>query len=165
VRIPQWFAVHTSSRHEKHVALQLGARDIDYLLPLYDEVHRWNDRRMKVQLPLFPGYLFVRIIPTQRIDVVTVPGVARIVGFHNGPAPIDESEIEALRRGISSGMKLAPHPYLKAGCRVRIRDGALRGLEGVLVRNKNCDRIIISVDLIMKSIALEIDSVDLEVLS
>jgi transcription antitermination factor NusG len=162
---PAWFAVHTSCRHEKQVAMQLAGRGIEYLLPLYEEVHNWADRRMAVQLPLFPGYLFVQVMWAQRMDVLRVPGVARIVGFNGAPMPLDDAEVEALRAGMASGMRLEPHPYLKSGCRVRIRSGVLRGVEGILVRRKDSDRIVISVDLIMKSVALEIDAANLEVIS
>lgn len=161
---PAWFAVNTSCRHEKQVAMQLAARRIEHFLPLYEEVHRWADRRMAVQLPLFPGYLFVRVGLARRADVLQVPGVARIVGFNGAPMPLEDAEIESLRAGVASGMKLQPHPYLKSGCKVRIRSGSLRGVEGVLLRKKDGDRIVISVDLIMKSVALEIDGADLEVI-
>lgn len=120
---------------------------------------------MKVQLPLFPGYLFVRISLGQKLDVLRVPGVARIVGFQSGPVPVGDDEITAIRRGISSGVTLEPHPYLKTGCRVRVRNGSLTGLEGILTRTRNSDRIVVSVDLIMKSVALEVDVADIEVIS
>jgi transcription antitermination factor NusG len=162
---PAWFAVHTSCRHEKQVAMQFAGRGIDYLLPLYKEIHQWGDRRIAVDLPLFPGYLFARVLWARRMDVLRVPGVARIVGFNGAPMPLDDAEIAGLQAGIASGIRLEPHPFLKSGCRVRIRSGVLRGLEGILVRKKDADRIVISVDLIMKSVALEIDAANLEVIS
>ncbi len=145
--------------------MQLAGRGIEYLLPVYEEMHRWADRRMTMQLPLFPGYLFVRVPWTQRMCVLQVPGVARIVGFNGAPMPLDDVEVEALRAGMASGIRLEPHPFLKSGCKVRIRTGVLRGVEGILVRKKDSDRIVISVDLIMKSVALEIDAANLEVIS
>ncbi len=162
---PQWFAVHTCSRHEKQVALHLASRGVEHLLPVYEEVHRWIDRQTKVLLPLFPGYLFVRINLAHKMDVLTVPGVARLVGFQGGPLPVSVGEIDAIRRGITSGITLAPHPYLKVGCRVRVCRGPLAGVEGLLVRTRNTDRLVVSVDLIMKSVALEIDAADVEAIS
>lgn len=160
-----WFAVHTCSRHEKQVALQMAARGIQHLLPVYAEAHRWADRRAKVEIPLFPGYLFVNIVRGQRMDVLRVPGVARIVGFNGTPVPVRDDEILALRNAIRSGLRIEPHPFLKMGRRVRVRTGALRGVEGILVRKKDRERVVVSVDLIMKSVALEIDAADLEVIS
>ncbi len=162
---PQWFAVHTASRHEKQTSLHLASRGIEHLLPLYEEVHRWVDRQMRVQLPLFPGYLFVHINLLQKMDVLRVPGVARLVGFQGGPMPVSDLEIEAIRRGVTSGISLSPHPYLKTGCRVRVRSGPMTGLQGILIRCRNTDRLVISVDLIMKSVALEIDAADVETIS
>lgn len=161
----QWFAVHTSSRHEKQVAGQLAERGIEHFLPLYEEARRWSDRRMKVQMPLFPGYLFVHIVTGQKLDVLRVPGVAKLVGFNSGPVPVDHQEISALRLGCTFGTSVAPHPYLKTGCRVRVRNGVLRDTEGILVRNGQQDRLVISVDLLMKSVALEIDAADVEVIA
>jgi len=165
VASPAWFAVHTSSRHEKQVAVQLAGRNIEHLLPLYEEVHRWADRSAKVEMPLFPGYLFVRIVPERRPDVLRVPGVARMVGFNGAPLAIDDAKIDALRNAIRAGLRVAPHEYMKVGCRVRVRSGVLRGVEGILARKKEGDRIVVSVDLIMRSVAMEIDGADLELIS
>ncbi len=162
---PQWYAVHTSSRHEKQVAGKLAERGIEYFLPLYEELRRWTDRRVKVQLPLFPGYLFVHMVAGQKMDVLRVPGVAELVGFNRGLVPVDPQEIAALKRGCTFGASVAPHPYLKTGCRVRVRSGVLRDTEGILVRNGQQDRLVISVDLLMQSVALEIDAADVEVVS
>lgn len=160
--IPRWYAVHTSSRHEQKVAIQLQGKGIEHLLPVYQETHRWHDRRVNLQLPLFPGYLFVRIISGQRLDVLKVPGVSKLVGFQSGPVPIDDAEISALRTGVSSGISLQPHPFLKTGSRVRVRTGSLRGLQGILVRKKDETRIVISVNLIMQSVSMEIDASEVE---
>jgi transcription antitermination factor NusG len=162
--ISAWFAVHTASRHEKQVALQLEGRRIEHFLPTYEETHRWADRRVRVEMPLFPGYLFVRIAAGQRMDVLQVPGVARMIGFGGAPVPVAEAEIEALRKSIVGGMRLEPHPYLKVGRRVRVRNGVLSGVEGILQRKKEGDRIVISVDLIMRSVSMEIDAADVEVI-
>jgi transcription termination/antitermination protein NusG len=159
---PAWFAVHTSSRHEKQVAQQLAGREIEHLLPLYQQTSCWADRRTVVEMPLFPGYLFVRIVPGQRREVVQVPGVARIVGFHGAPVAVEDAEIEALRNALRAGIRVSPHEYLRVGSRVRVRSGALCGVEGILLRKKDGDRIVVSVDLIMKSVAMEIDAADVD---
>ena len=159
---PAWFAVHTSSRHEKQVARQLEGRCIDHFLPLYEESHRWADRIVSVQLPLFAGYLFVNISLQRRMDVLQVPGVARLVGFGATAQAIDSAEIESLQRGIFSGLVIEPHPYLKVGARVRVRSGPMKGAKGVLVRMKGSPRVVISVDLIMRSVAVEIDIADIQ---
>jgi transcription antitermination factor NusG len=160
-----WFAVHTCSRHEKHVAQHFATRGIEHFLPLYEEVHRWGDRRATVQLPLFPGYLFARISGQARLQVLQVPGVARLVGFNGAPTSIDAAEIEALQRGICGGMRIEPHPYLKIGSRVLVCSGPMRGVEGVLVHKRDGMRVVISVDLIMRSVSVEIDPADLKVIS
>lgn len=161
---PAWYAVHTSSRHEKQVAQHFESRSISYLLPMYEEVHRWTDRRVSVRLPLFPGYIFVRIAISSRGNVLRVPGVVRLVGFGGVPVPLDGGEIEALQRGSESGVRIEPHPFLTVGRRVRIRGGALAGMEGVLLRKKDGFRVVISVELIMRSVCVEVDAADLQVL-
>lgn len=160
-----WFAVHTCSRYEKQVAAHCEARGIEYFLPVYEEVHRWSDRRVTIQAPLFPGYVFTRISPQARLAVLQVPGVAHIVSFGGVPAPVSASEIESLKRGASCGIRIEPHPYLKVGCRVRVCGGPMRGIEGILVQKKDSVRVVISVDLIMRSVAVEIDPADLKVIA
>lgn len=162
---PAWFAIHTASRREKQVASQLAARQLQYFLPLYEESHRWADRTTRVQLPLFPGYLFVRIPLVDRMEVLRVPGVANLVGFGGTPVAVDDAELEALQRGVTSGMRIQPHPYLQVGVKARIRRGPFRGLEGVLQRVEDTFRVVISVALLMRSVAVEIDSADLQILS
>lgn len=155
---PRWYAVCTSANHEKSAARQLVLRSVEHFLPLYDSVRRWKDRRMKLQLPLFPGYLFVRIALKNRLQVLQIPGVARLVGFSGIAAPLPEEQIDALRAGLGGGMRAEPHPYLNAGQRVRVKDGALAGAEGVLLRWKGGWRVVVSLDLIQRSIAVEIDA-------
>ena len=157
-----WYAVHLRSRHEKRVAEQLSGKGISYFLPLYEAEHRWKDRLARVQLPLFPGYLFVQVPLRERLKVLEVPGVVRLVSAGGDPVPLDDSEINILRQGLTSMLKAEPHPYLKVGTRVRVRVGALAGLEGILVRLKDRYRVVISVDLIMRSISVEISLADVE---
>jgi transcription antitermination factor NusG len=158
----RWYAAYTSAKHEKRVAAQLGVRAVEHFLPLYESVRRWKDRRMKLQLPLFPGYVFVRLALRDRLQVLQVPGVAKLVGFNGAPAALPSEEIEALRKSLADGVHAEPHPYLKIGRRVRIRTGSLRGLEGILVRRKNRARFVISLDLIQRSVAVEVDGSEVE---
>jgi len=158
---PEWYAVYTNARHEKRVTEYLGGRLVECYLPSYKSVRRWQDRRKEVELPLFPGYVFVRIAYRSRLQVLTAPGVVQIVSFDGKPAPIRDDEIETLRRGTSS-TNLEPHPYLKVGRRVRVRSGPLSGMEGILIRRKDGFRLVLSIDLIMRSVAIEVDESDVE---
>jgi transcription antitermination factor NusG len=158
----RWFAAYTSSHHEKRVAWQFGARQIQSFLPLYQTRHRWRNRcEMDLELPLFPNYVFVRIDARQRVRVLEVPGVLSLVGFGRSPAPLPDFEIEALRSGLGQ-RNIQPHPYLVIGERVRIKAGPMMGLEGVLVRKKNNFRVLLALDAIMQCVAVEVDADDLE---
>ncbi len=160
---PMWFAVFTSPRHEKRVQQHLGQRRIDHFLPVYRSLRKWrNGMKVLLDLPLFPGYIFVRIKRTERVRVLEVPGVLAIVGGTAGEmAPLPEAEIDALKSGLHL-RQAEPHPLLTAGRRVRIRAGALAGLEGIVVRKKNCLRVVLTLDAIMQSVAVEVDAEELE---
>lgn len=158
----QWYAVYTHARHEKRVTEHLRGRLLECYLPSYRSIRRWKDRRMEIDLPLFPGYVFVRIAYRSRLQVLTAPGVVQIVGFDGKPAPIHESEIDALRQGLSRKSRFEPHPYLKIGRRVRVRSGPLAGMEGILVRRKDGFRLVLSIELIMRSVAIDVDEADVE---
>jgi transcription antitermination factor NusG len=159
---PRWYAVQTCANHEKRVLRQLDQRTVEAYLPLYESVRRWKDRRVTLDLPLFPGYVFVHLALRDRLRVLQTPSVVRLVGFSGQPTALPDHEIEALRRGLAGEMRLEPHPYLKVGHRVRVRSGPLQGLQGILVRKKNGSRFVISLDLIMRSVAAEIDVAELE---
>jgi len=159
---PEWYAVYTNARHEKRVTEYLGGRSVQCYLPSYKSVRRWQDRRKEIELPLFPGYVFVRIAYRSRLQVLTAPGVVQIVSFDGKPAPITEAEIETLRQGLSDTAGFEPHPYLKVGKRVRVRSGPLSGMEGILVRRKDGFRLVLSIELIMRSVATEVDEADVE---
>lgn len=159
---PHWYVAHTSANHEKRVTQQLEERSVEHFLPLYDSVRRWKDRRMKLQLPLFPGYVFVRLPLRDRLKVLQVPGVARLISFNGQPAALPDKEIEALRTGLAAQLRTEPHPYLTAGRRVRVKSGPLEGVEGILIRKKNACRVVLSLDLIMRSTSVEVDASDLE---
>lgn len=158
----RWYAAYTNANHEKSVAKQLGEREVEHFLPLYDAERRWQDRRVKLQLPLFPGYVFVKMAMRDRLRVVQVPGLARLVGFDGTPAAISDEEIEVLRSTLRKGVKAEPHPYLTVGRRVRLKSGTFAGLEGILKRRKGQSRLIVSVELICRAVAIEIDEVDVE---
>jgi transcription antitermination factor NusG len=157
-----WFAAYTHSHHEKRVASHFAERQIEAFLPLYATRHRWKNRcEMNLELPLFPNYVFVLIDPRERVRVLEVPGVQSLVGFGRTLAPLPHFEIEALRSGLGQ-RKIEPHPYLVIGERVRIKAGPMTGMEGVLVRKKNNFRVVLALDVIMQSVAVEVDADDLE---
>jgi transcription antitermination factor NusG len=160
---PQWYAAYTRSRHEKKVADELEQRCVECYLPSYTAAHQWKDRRMKVVLPLFPGYVFIRVALRERLKVVTVSGLVRLVGFGQ-PVPLPEGDVERLRQLLSRN-QAEPHPYLAPGSRVQICAGPLAGLEGRVLRNKGKLAFVVSVDLIMRSVAVEVSAADLEPLS
>jgi transcription antitermination factor NusG len=156
----QWYAVYTCSRHEKCVAEQMERRAIECLLPTYRSVRRWKDRRKELALPLFPGYVFVNLSLQDRIKVLEIPGVVQFVSFSGRPAAMPESEMESLRNSLAHNAEMIPHPYLRTGSRVRVRSGPLAGLEGILARRKDSYRLVLSIDLIMRSVAVEVDEAD-----
>jgi transcription antitermination factor NusG len=159
---PFWYAAYTSANHEKRVAEQLTRRSVEHFLPLYHTVRRWKDRRVQLQLPLFPGYVFVRLALRDRLHALQVPGVAKLVGFCGTPTALPQEEIDALRTGLLNGLRAEPHPYLTVGRHVRIKGGPLAGMEGILIRRKNRLRFVVSVELIQRAIAVEMDEIDLE---
>ncbi len=158
----RWYAAYTSANHEKRVAQQLGVREVEHFLPQYASVRRWKDRRVRLELPLFPGYVFVHLALRDRLVVLQVPGVAKLVGFNGMPTALREEEIEALKKGLLCGVCAEPHPFLNVGRRVRVRGGPLEGAEGIVIRRKNRLRLIISLDLIRCAAAVEVEAVDLE---
>lgn len=158
-----WFAVYTYPHHEKRVSQHLTNREVEHFLPLYRAQRKWKDgSKVILDLPLFPGYLFVHITRHERTRVLASPGALRIVwGLGHEPAPLPEAEVNALRYGLHLH-HAEPHPFLKVGHKVRIRSGALAGMEGVLVRKKSNFRVVLTVDLIMQSVAVEVEGADLE---
>jgi len=160
--VPRWYAVHTCPRHEKRVAEQLSGKNVEHFLPLYEAVHRWKDRRAKVQLPLFPGYIFVHIALKDRLQVLEIPSIVQIVSFRGQPSCLPQREIDALRNGLANRLRAEPYPYLKVGRRVRVRSGPLFGAEGILLRKKDTFRLVLSLELIMRSVAVEVDVADVE---
>jgi transcription antitermination factor NusG len=155
---PHWYAVYTWARHEKKVARHFEERGIVHFLPLYTATHVWNKKTAKVALPLFPGYVFVQASRQHRHYPLTVPGVVHFVGNSNSPAEIPAEEMEFLREAVRMRRKIEPHPYLAPGNRVRITSGPLSGISGVIQRTSAGCRIVISVDTVMRSVAVEVDA-------
>lgn len=153
-----WFALHVRTRHEVAVASFLDARGYEPFVPLHENRRPWSDRIKVVKAPLFPGYLFCRFDINNRLPILTTPGVIQIVGSNRMPIPVDEAEISAIKSLVASGLPSRPWPYLHAGDSVRIDSGPLRGLEGLLVKLKGCHRLVVSVTLLQRSVAVEIDS-------
>jgi transcription antitermination factor NusG len=160
----RWYAVYTASRHEKHVSAQLNKNSIETYLPLYQTIHRRKNRTKAVlDLPLFPGYVFARMPLSRRADVLSTGGVFALVGSGREPWPLPDAEIEALRAGLDR-RKAEPHAFLVMGDRARIRTGPLAGLEGVLLRKTNGLRVILTINEIGRSISVEVDAADLEMI-
>ncbi len=161
----RWYALHTMSHCEAKVASYFRAFDIEVFLPDYPSRQQWNDRVKMIRRPLFPGYLFGRFQKKLPSEALGAPGLVHIVGFADGPVPIPEEEIESVRRLVNSGLNVCGWPMLKTGQRVRVRRGPLKGLEGRLEKIKGQFRLVISVELLRRSIAAEVDSEAIEVLS
>lgn len=154
----EWFALQVRAKHEKLVATHLSGRDYEWFLPLYKRRRLWSDRIKEIDSPLFPGYIFCRFNPQRRLPILTIPGVIQVVGYNRLPVPIKESEIAAIQTLVASKLPNQPWPFLTAGDRVRIAQGALRGVEGILVAFKGSHRLVVSVTLLQRSVAVEVDS-------
>lgn len=155
-----WYAAYTSSRHEKTVAEHLRQRDVECFLPLYETVRRWNNGRHRVQLPLFPSYVFVRMGVRDKLRVMQVPGLAQLVTFQGAPATLPDTEIETLRSALAAGVLAEPHRYLNVGAKVEICRGPLQGCRGILLRHQGQFRVVLSVEMIMRSIVVEVEATD-----
>ena len=152
-----WHAPYIRHQHEKVVAQALSGKGFEVFLPQYRTVHRWKDRRKELLLPLFPNYLFIRGGLDRMLSIVTTPGVHALVSWGGRPADIPSEEIEAVRRLVESPLQVEPHPFLKCGDRVRIKSGPLEGIEGILVRKTQGFRLVLSVEMLSKSAAVEVD--------
>lgn len=161
-----WYALYTRSNFEKRVAVELAAKRVENYLPLVEQVHQWKDRRKRVEVPVFPGYVFVRLEDshTARLEVLRTAGCVRILGQGDRIEPVPEPEIESIRRLLKARVPCFAHPFLKEGAWVRVKSGPLREIEGLLVRVKSKTRLVLSVALLSQSVATEIDVADVEVL-
>jgi len=155
--LPEWYAVYTRSHQERAVKTQLDGRGVENFLPSYEKTSQWKDRKKLIQMPLFPGYLFVRILSVRRLEVLKAYGVVQILGNSTGPMPIPEEQMASVKRFVEVGLKCDPHPYLKIGKKVRITEGPLEGLQGILVRKKNRSLFVISVEMIQRSVSVELE--------
>lgn len=153
----QWYAVRVKSRCEKIVSNILKNKGFQDFLPVYQSRQRWSDRVKSVEFPLFPGYVFCRMNAQHRLPVLTIPGVLHLVGIGKVPVPIDASEIEAIQSAVQSGLATEPWPYLEVGQRIRLQGGPLAGLEGILVGADKQNRIVVSVSLLKRSVAVTIE--------
>jgi transcription antitermination factor NusG len=152
-----WYAVYTKHQHEKAVSEMLTGKGFEVFLPVYRAEHRWKDRTKVISIPVFPCYLFLRIDFDRKVEILRTPGVFWLVESGGRACAVPDSEVEAVRRITQSSAKIEPHRYLRCGDRVRVREGALAGLEGVLVQVRNGHRVVLSVELLQKSIAVEVD--------
>jgi transcription antitermination factor NusG len=153
----RWFALRVQSRCEKVVAAIARNKGFEEFLPLQQGCRRWSDRLKAIDLPLFPGYLFCRLDPQRRLPLLTIPGVLHFVGIGKIPSPIEDGEIAAIQTAVGSGILTEPWPFLEAGQRVRLEDGPLTGLEGILVETRNRQRVVVSVTLLKRSVAVAIE--------
>jgi transcription antitermination factor NusG len=157
-----WYVAYTYPRHEKLVADQLRHKSVESFLPTYTKTSRWKDRQVKIAVPLFPGYIFTRISASEKLKVVSVPSVIRMLSFNEIPVPVSDADIDDLRLCISRGSALQPHTFIAIGERVRVREGVFEGLEGFVVRHHNGCRLVVTIALIHQSVALEIEETLLE---
>jgi transcription termination/antitermination protein NusG len=160
--VPAWYAVYTRHQHEKTVARILTLKGFETFLPLYQQLRRRQDRLKLLSLPLFPCYVFIKGGLERRLDIVTTPGIHAFVLSAGQPAAIPTIDIEAIRRGIESGGHVEPHPFLKNGEWVRVKSGSLEGIQGILVRSKSLFRVVLSVEMLGKAAAVEVDLAQVE---
>lgn len=152
-----WFAIRVRPRFEKQVEQSIQSKGFATLLPLYAVRRRWSDRVKEVQVPLFDGYVFCQIDPEQRMPILVTPGVLHFVGIGKTPVPVDTSEITAIQTAVQSGSVIRPWPFLREGDRVRVDDGPLRNVEGILLRGGDADQVVVSITLLQRSIAVRVE--------
>lgn len=161
-----WYALHTHSHCEQRVAFELSMRRFEVYLPVFREQHQWKDRKKLVELPLFPGYVFVRMLDlaATRLEVRKIDKVVRILGQGDRIEPVVDEEIEGLKRLLGASARCLAHPLLRRGAWVRVKRGALEGLEGLLIGTKSQSRLVVSITLLSQSVSTEIDASDVEFL-
>ena len=158
----RWHALYTRHQHERAVALSLSAKGHDIFLPIYGTVHRWRNRTKQLLLPLFPSYVFIRGGMDRQLQILTTPGLISIVGWMDGhPAIIPQEQIDAVRLIVQGSHRFEPHPFLSCGDRIRVRNGPLLGVEGILVRKKGMVRLVVSMEMLGRSAAVELDVSDI----
>ena len=159
-----WYAVHTVARHEKQISAQLEEKRVCTFLPLLNQIHRWSDRRRKVEVPMFSCYAFVRMaqIVEERLKVLRTPGVLGFVGSERQGTPIPDEQIESLRTAIRENIPCFPYPFIREGRRVRLRGGSLDGVEGILVRQGADQSLVVSMELLRRSVAIRVEGYEIE---
>ncbi|HXX44000.1 MAG TPA: UpxY family transcription antiterminator [Candidatus Acidoferrales bacterium] len=153
-----WYALYTRHQHEKCVAAALLGRGHEIFLPLYSAVHRWKDRTKQLHLPLFPSYVFIQSSLDRRMEILSVPGVFGFAGSPSRPSIVPEAEIEGIRRAMHNNLFIEPHPFLDCGDRVRVVYGPLQDVEGILIRKRNQFRLVLSVEMLGRAAAVEVDA-------
>jgi transcription antitermination factor NusG len=161
---PRWYVAYTLPRHEKVVADRLVEQSIESYLPLYPAMRCWNNRRVEIDLPLFPGYVFVKMLLSDRIRILARPGIVRLVSFNGHPAVLPDEEIEILKASLTL-WKATPYPFLTAGKQVLIKSGPFAGLRGRILRRKGKLRLIVTLELIQSAMLLELDSAEVQLAS
>jgi transcription antitermination factor NusG len=154
---PLWYALTVKPNHERTAAQALECKGLETFVPMYRSRRRWSDRIKELELPLFAGYVFCRFPGRERARILSTPGVNTVVGFGNKPAPVDDGEIVAVRTLVASGLPVGPWPFLRVGERVRVEAGPLSGVEGILTQVKDAWRVVVSIELLQRSIAAEVD--------
>lgn len=153
-----WYALYVRHQHEKNVARMLSSKGMEVFLPLYKTTRHWSDRKKELSLPLFPCYVFVRRGVEHRLPILRTPGVHSFVGFGGFPAPVPEEEIDGIRRAVTRPEGVEPYPFMKCGEWGQVVSGPLEGLQGILVRKKNRYRLVLSVEMLEKSVAVEVEA-------
>ena len=163
---PQWYALYTRSRFEKKMLTELSDRNIEVFLPMREVLSRWKDRRKKVWMPMFPGYIFVNHVntPENRYRILNIPGAVRFVSQEGYAAPVPEEQIEYVRKFLESSIAVDPYPYMRVGSRVEVIAGPLKGIQGILIEKRGKFRFVVQVDLIRQAISVEIDASDVRAL-
>ncbi len=159
---PGWHALFTRHQHEKAVALSLSNKRHEVYLPLYRSVRQWQDRAKQLWCPLFPCYVFIREGMDRQLEILTTPGVIHVVGWGGRPAVISQTQVDAVKQIIQNGLSVEIHSFLRCGDRVRVKAGALMGLEGILTRKQGVARLVISLEMLGRSAAVEIDALSVE---
>jgi len=157
-----WYAVYTIVRHEKAVNSALLEKDIETFLPLREVISQWKDRKKKVLLPLFPGYLFINSTLEDRLTILNTPGIVRILGVTGSPIPIPDEQVEAVKKLIESRLPYDPYPYYNEGKMVMVVNGPLQGVVGRILQKRTSNKLILSVDLIKRSVSVEVQAEDVE---
>src|SRR5438477_6273096 len=152
-----WFAVQVRPRHELTTARILRNKGVEEFVPLYNSRRQWSDRQKDVKLPLFTGYVFCKFVAKAKLPVVTTPGVVRIVGSSKGPIPIADHEIASIQTAAQEPWNVSPHPYLAIGSKVKVEERPVAGLQGILVNHNHRLQLVLSVDFVQRSMAIEID--------